>query len=573
MDKKNILRLIFTVFLAVSIILASSSCSLLSGMGGDESSQAGETTEEVEVSETTEEPLQEDITVKVWVDDAIPAEPAEILIRYIGQSPDLEQAMDSQDAEVKLEIVPAGGIDSGEATVKQLDVTYVMAPVTSFFNINDSIQWEDFRAWWDGDDSAAAYISGQVPAVLLVEQDTYDLLVSILGESGNEDIEITDSAAISGGINDGSLAFSIIPFNHIEKQMKVLEVNELSVFNRRMDLGDFPFAFSVMLEGIDEASTSRAYEAMNDISYTNRDLESMTSLIMTGVTAMVRGTALRMENNGVNYPGEKIADILIDADITHISNEVPFVDGCDVLTDNFPVFCSKPEYIGLLEYVGTDVVELTGNHMNDHGHEWFLYTLDMYDDMGLPYYGGGRDLEDAYSPAILESNGNKFAFLGLNWWGPATDWATADTPGSAPPNFEDFEEIIKELKDEGYIVIFTFQYLESYQYDPVPQQVIDFRRMADAGADIVSGSQSHQPQGMEFYNDGFITYGLGNLFFDQMWDIGTRQELIVKHIFYNGKHINTIIITAMLEDYSQPRLTTPQEREELLTEVFNASIR
>ena len=61
--------------------------------------------------------------------------------------------------------------------------------------------------------------------------------------------------------------------------------------------------------------------------------------------------------------------------------------------------------------------------------------------------------------------------------------------------------------------------------------------------------------------------------FDNMKVLGTRQELITNHIFYEGKHINTIIITAMLEDYSQTRPATLQERAEILTEVFNASIR
>ena len=228
----------------------------------------------------------------------------------------------------------------------------------------------------------------------------------------------------------------------------------------------------------------------------------------------------------------------------------------------------------LLRYVGTDVIELTGNHMNDFGNKWMNYTLDIYDEEGWPYFGGGRNLEDSYSPAILESNGNRFAFLGFNWWGPISNWATEDSPGSAPPHFEEFEAIIKELKEEGYIVIFTFQYIESYQYEPVPQQVIDFRRMADAGADIVSGSQSHHPMGVEFRGDGFINYGLGNLFFGQQLEVlGNNPGIIPKHIFYKGKHINTILITTMLNDFSQPRLTTPEERVELLDSIFSGSLR
>ena len=78
---------------------------------------------------------------------------------------------------------------------------------------------------------------------------------------------------------------------------------------------------------------------------------------------------------------------------------------------------------------------------------------------------------------------------------------------------------------------------------------------------------------MEFTEDWFINYGLGNLFFDQMRELGTRQGLIAKHIFYKGEHINTVIITTMLEDYSQPRLATQEERALILESVFAASIK
>ena len=45
---------------------------------------------------------------------------------------------------------------------------------------------------------------------------------------------------------------------------------------------------------------------------------------MTGVTALVRGTADRMEKNGVLYPGEEIRSVLRAADLTHVSNEISF---------------------------------------------------------------------------------------------------------------------------------------------------------------------------------------------------------------------------------------------------------
>ncbi|MBU1660232.1 MAG: CapA family protein [Chloroflexi bacterium] len=123
-------------------------------------------------------------------------------------------------------------------------------------------------------------------------------------------------------------------------------------------------------------------------------------------------------------------------------------------------------------------------------------------------------------------------------------------------------------------MIATFQYYEFYDSKPTPKHIEDFESIALAGATIVSGSQSHFPQGMGFYGDSaFIHYGLGNLFFDQM-DIpgwGTRREFIDRHVFYEGKHISTELFSAMLEDFARPRPMTSEEREVFLETLFKAS--
>ena len=96
-----------------------------------------------------------------------------------------------------------------------------------------------------------------------------------------------------------------------------------------------------------------------------------------------------------------------------------------------------------------------------------------------------------------------------------------DRSGSAPCNLPKLEQQIRDLRAEGYLPIVTFQAVETDTYlPPVAQGMPDFRRMARAGAVIVSGSQSHVPQTMTFVESdagtGFVHYGLGNLFFDQM---------------------------------------------------------
>jgi len=128
------------------------------------------------------------------------------------------------------------------------------------------------------------------------------------------------------------------------------------------------------------------------------------------------------------------------------------------------------------------------------------------------------------------------------------------------------------LREQGYIVITTFQHVEYYTYQPQPDQVEDFRGVADAGAVIVSGSQAHQAQGMEFYADALIMYGLGNLFFDQL-DVSedTAQALIARHVIYDGRHISTELFSIIFVDYARSRFMTPQERLIFLRKVFDGS--
>jgi poly-gamma-glutamate synthesis protein (capsule biosynthesis protein) len=56
-----------------------------------------------------------------------------------------------------------------------------------------------------------------------------------------------------------------------------------------------------------------------------------------------------------------------------------------------------------------------------------------------------------------------------------------------------------------------------------------------------------------------------------MWSLETRQEFVDRHVFYDGRHISTEVLTAILEDYARPRPMTPEERETLLRTAFTAS--
>ncbi len=89
---------------------------------------------------------------------------------------------------------------------------------------------------------------------------------------------------------------------------------------------------------------------------------------------------------------------------------------------------------------------------------------------------------------------------------------------------------------------------------------------------LLSRSQAHTPADDILSGRLFCTFGLGNLFFDQMDMIETRQEFIDRLVFYDGKLVSVELLTAMLEEYARPRPMTASEREMFLSRIFNAAI-
>ncbi|MBK9050912.1 MAG: CapA family protein [Chloroflexi bacterium] len=305
----------------------------------------------------------------------------------------------------------------------------------------------------------------------------------------------------------------------------------------------------------------------------NRDDNKITHVAMTGPAGFSRATAVRMERYGLQYPGEEVAPLLNAVDLAHMSHENPFVPDCPPPEPTGgTTFCAHSRYIELMTYMGIDINEMTGNHLNDWGEHNLQNTFDLFEANGIQTFGGGRDLEQARQPLLIEHNGNRLAFVGCNPVGPWGDWAKEGYGGSLPcDDYTYIHDLISDLDSQGYVVISTLQFIEHFMYEVWAEQRRDFDGLANAGADIVSGSQGHHPQAFNFVNGGFIHYGLGNFMADQMWSIPTRQLFIDIYTIYEGRVLSVQLWTGMIEDYGRPRPMTPEERAELLQLVFTAS--
>jgi len=199
----------------------------------------------------------------------------------------------------------------------------------------------------------------------------------------------------------------------------------------------------------------------------------------------------------------------------------------------------------------------------------------MYKERGWYTYGGGENAAEARRPVLLEYNHNRLAIMGCNSKGiPYYAQASDTAPGAVACDFDLLTGEIKQLRNEGYLVIVTFQDIEYSSYTAQPKLVEDFHRAALAGATIVSGSQAHQPHGMEFLGETFIHYGLGNLFFDQYRFVPGGEfdrAFIDRHVFYDGRYIGTELLTTQFVDLARSRPTTPEERQDFLKIIFTAS--
>ncbi len=306
--------------------------------------------------------------------------------------------------------------------------------------------------------------------------------------------------------------------------------------------------------------------------------DTVLTFAQTGVTALSRGMNEKFKNVGEDpkYFTKNIGEFLSSFDLTHTSNESSFTD-----LANKENICSNKNFMTTLTEIGLDIVELTGNHNEDCGDEAAEETVDMYVEKGIKMVGGGKTATEAAVPLEINEKGSNITFLAYNL---STGGATLDeTPGANQYYEENAREEITKAKERGDFVLVDIQYYEcaayaseaedttcDYANSAAGDQVGFFRSLIDMGADMVVGTSAHQPQTFETYGDGVIYYGLGNLFFDQVWWPGTTRSLVLSHYFYNGKLLQTKIVPTVYDSKMQTEVMDEESAKVFLTRLVNA---
>lgn len=377
------------------------------------------------------------------------------------------------------------------------------------------------------------------------------------------DIVVTDFYSTDTGILAESADsvlngdYNVIDFDDLSFEQKLLKIND------KYYLDDFNAGaiFRIIKFESEKYSDEIAPLVADKFNEDFPSKDTVLTLAQTGVTALSRGMNRKLYSVGdATYFAEQIKDYLSQFDLTHTSNESSFTDFAS--GENI---CSDKRFIDTLLAIGLDIVELTGNHNQDCGDQAALDSIDMYKTNEISIVGGGATADEAAVPLEIDKKDNKVTMLAYNL---STGGATYDdTPGANQYYEEVAAAQIAEAKARGDSVIVDIQYYEcsayvatyedttcDYANSAAGDQVGFFRHLIDLGADVVVGTSAHQPQTFELYGDGAIYYGLGNLFFDQVWWPGTTRSLVLVHHFYKDKLIQTEIVPTVYGDDMQTKI-------------------
>lgn len=301
----------------------------------------------------------------------------------------------------------------------------------------------------------------------------------------------------------------------------------------------------------------------------NVDPAHLTALVMSGTTALTGRTAERIDSSGIADTVRHIQPFFASADLVHVSNEVAFVKGCKPRTGQKElIFCARDRYVELLEALHVTLIELTGSHLIDYGHRSLERTIDMYEQRGWRWFGGGRTQLEASEPRIVEDHGNKLAFVGcnaVNWWIKAIYTGS----GTANCDWPRMVWQIQDLRRRGFTPIATVQHRELRTHAPPADLVRDLRRLAEAGAVFVEGSQAHVAHPWDVHYGAYVHYGPGNILFAQDRDL-QRDATVDKLFILDGRLLSVAHLFTRTE-HGQPRLLTPRERTHFLGELERAA--
>ena len=198
---------------------------------------------------------------------------------------------------------------------------------------------------------------------------------------------------------------------------------------------------------------------------------------------------------------------------------------------------ADPATAALLANAGFDVAGLANNHAGDAGRESVVNTIAAIEAAGMTALGGGRNLETAWQPVIIDVRGISVAMLAIDASGQGLS-ADKDSPGVASWDPESAERAITTARSLADVVTVGIHGGVEYRTGTDPLLAPIAGQLAEWGADVVWGHGPHVEQSVTVIDpngDGrptLVATSLGNFLFDQQTpetSNGLILEVLVDH--------------------------------------------
>ena len=280
----------------------------------------------------------------------------------------------------------------------------------------------------------------------------------------------------------------------------------------------------------------------------------------------------KYKQNGISaFADEEMLRLMQNADLFMLNHEFVFSTRGEAMEDKEYTLRNDPQYVEILQDLGTDVVSIANNHILDFGQEAFLDTLDTLNNAEIAYAGGGRTLEEASAPVVQTIHGQTFAVFSATRVSPSYDWyASKNRPGI----FQTYDAkalnaaILEAENHYDHTIVFVHWGIERNEMPEEYQRTLA-KGYIDAGADLVIGCHPHVLQGFEYYEGVPIVYSLGNYLFGNR----TGETLLLNANFSPDGELQIELIPCERSQGVLKRITAPETLFDHLTELsFGVSV-
>ena len=261
-------------------------------------------------------------------------------------------------------------------------------------------------------------------------------------------------------------------------------------------------------------------------------------------------TTFRTE--GYEYAWSGLDGIFASDDLTVINMECAVSELGVAVPKAFNFRCD-PESLGPARQAGIDVANLANNHGLDYGRDALVDSILNLTEAGILPVGAGTNYDEAYAPAIVETNGWTIAVLGFGGVLSTRSWlATDDRAGIASgDDTEDMVAAVERAADVADLVIVTVHWGRELDTQPRADDIARAEAMVAAGADIIFGHHQHRLSPLGWVDGRPVAWGLGNFIWPRI-SVPSATTAIARVIVHPDGTMGACLIPAEIVRSGHP---------------------